>query len=72
MDMETRDRLKSGRGNATLVSDSVYAGGWRMRGGPGGWLSRRPDSWEDEPDNEPVTGSAGPTPMMRRSDPCSG
>ena len=25
MDMETRDRLKSGRGNAMLVSDSVYA-----------------------------------------------
>lgn len=25
MDMETRDRLKSGRGNAILVSDSVYA-----------------------------------------------
>jgi type I restriction enzyme, R subunit len=25
MDMETRDRLKSGRGNALLVSDSVYS-----------------------------------------------
>ena len=25
MDMETRDRLKSGRGNAMLVSDSIYA-----------------------------------------------
>ena len=25
MDMETRDRLRSGRGNAMLVSDSVYA-----------------------------------------------
>ena len=25
MDMATRDRLKSGRGNAILVSDSVYA-----------------------------------------------
>ena len=25
MDMETKDRLKSGRGNAMLVSDSVYA-----------------------------------------------
>ena len=25
LDMETRDRLKSGRGNAMLVSDSVYA-----------------------------------------------